>query len=152
MSTGTSRSLFRPVHFSAVRAAFPGYRFEAIGDGRGWPIDGPAFARTYQTWVSEPETGVYKLDVFREPHDGDVWICRRGPGIRMPYRDLIGQTDSGIPYLRPEVVLFFKAAHMRPKDEEDLARLLPRLDSHQRSWLQDALTVVAPEHEWLSLL
>lgn len=82
-----------------------GYRFEAIGDGRGWPVDGPAFERTHQTWLSEPETGVYKLDVFREPHDGDTWICRRNARIRMPYDELIRHTADGIPYLRPDVVL-----------------------------------------------
>jgi hypothetical protein len=29
-----------------------------------------------QTWVRERDTGVYRLDIFREPHDGDTWIRR----------------------------------------------------------------------------
>lgn len=29
-------------------------------------------------------TGNYLLDVFREPHDGDTWVCRRDQTIRLP--------------------------------------------------------------------
>ncbi|EXG82038.1 nucleotidyltransferase domain-containing protein [Cryptosporangium arvum] len=36
------------------------YRFEAIGDGRARPIDDPAFEHTYQTWLRERETGIYR--------------------------------------------------------------------------------------------
>jgi len=36
----------------------------------------------HQTWVREPGTNVYRLDIFREPHSGDTWICRRDATIR----------------------------------------------------------------------
>ena len=39
----------------------------------------------YQTWLRDPATGNYLLDVFREPQpDGDTWICRRDERIRFP--------------------------------------------------------------------
>ena len=66
---------------------------------------------THQTWIREPASGAWRFDVFREPSDGDTWICRREPAIRMPYGWLIEWTDDGIPYGRPEVVLLFKAKH-----------------------------------------
>ena len=74
-------------------------------------------AATHQTWLRDPATGNYLLDVFREPHDGDTWICRRDETIRLPYRDIIHHTQDGIPYLAPELVLLFKAKHARPKDQ-----------------------------------
>ena len=104
----------------------------------------------HQTWVREPATGRWRLDVFREPSDGDTWICRRDARIRLPYSDVIERTDAGIPYARPEIVLLFKAKHDdRPKDEADLAAVLPRLEPARRRWLTDALRLVHPGHPWL---
>ena len=88
------------------------------------------FFDTHQTWMREPATGFWRFDVFREPSDGDTWICRREPAIRMPYARLIEWTDDGIPYGRPEVVLLFKAKHAQlEKNERDFAATLPRLDA-----------------------
>ena len=106
----------------------------------------------HQTWVREPATGLWRLDVFREPSDGDTWICRRDERIRMPYARLIERTRDGIPYARPEVVLLFKAKAARPKDDGDLADVLPALDAGRRRWLADALELVHPGHRWLAQL
>jgi hypothetical protein len=107
---------------------------------------------THQTWLKERATGAWRLDIFREPHDGDVWICRRDPRIRRSYDSLIRHTDDGVPYLAPEVVLLFKAKAAREKDEADLRNALPRLDDAARQWLDDALALVHPEHPWRALL
>ena len=107
---------------------------------------------THQTWVREPATCLWRLDVFREPHDGDTWVCRRDERIRMPYARLIERTDEGIPYMRPEVVLLFKAKHERAKDDEDFEAVVPHLDPERRRWLEDALGLVHPGHRWLERL
>jgi hypothetical protein len=105
-----------------------------------------------QTWVREPGGGPYRLDIFREPHDGGTWICRRDPAIRRPYAEVIAATPDGIPYLVPEVVLLFKAKHARPKDEADFDGALPLLAPVQRAWLAQSLARVHPGHHWLSRL
>ncbi len=141
-----------PATFAPVRRALAGYDFEVVGAGRRWPIDSPAFDVMHQTWVSEPVTGVYRLDIFREPHDGDSWICRRDESIRLPYDQIISRTPAGIPYLVPEIVLLFKAKHARPKDEADLRGTLPLLDPAARDWLGWALRRVHPGHRWIEML
>lgn len=71
--------------FPEVRCRFPGYVFDAVGSGRIWEDATPeALAAVHQTWLRDPATGDYLLDVFREPHDGDTWICRRDERIRFP--------------------------------------------------------------------
>jgi hypothetical protein len=76
--------------FPEVRDRFPGYVFDAVGSGRIWEDASPdALAAVHQTWIRDPATGNYLLDVFREPHDGDTWICRRDETIRLPYSDII---------------------------------------------------------------
>ena len=37
---------------------------------------------SYQTWAYERAARVWRFDVFREPHDGHTWICRRDTSIR----------------------------------------------------------------------
>ena len=108
---------------------------------------------THQTWIREPANDRWRFDLFREPSDGDTWICRREPTIRMPYGRLIERTDDGIPYGRPEVVLLFKAKHaQQEKNERDLATTLPLLDRARRVWLRDALELAHPGHPWLDAL
>ena len=129
--------------------------FVITGPGEATPL---ADARdrlddTHQTWVREPETGLWRFDVFREPSEGPTWICRRDESIRLPYDRLIERTDDGIPYGRPEVVLLFKARHAhQEKNQGDLDAALPTLERDRRRWLRDALERVHPGHPWLALI
>ena len=121
--------------FADVTAALSEFELHAVND--------------HQNWVRDPAADAWRLDVFAEPSDGDTWVCRRDERIRLPYDRVIERTTGGIPYGRPEIILLFKAKHARPKDESDLAAVLPRLDASRRAWLADALELVHPGHPWL---
>ena len=138
--------------FDAIKEKLAGFEFDVVGSGYRWPLDHPAFHVMQQTWVREPDTGIYRLDIFREPHDGDTWICRRDESIRFPYDEIIEMSRGGVPYLVPEIVLLFKAKHDRPKDNADFAGVLPLLSSARRAWLADSLARVHPGHRWLEAL
>ncbi|MEU8661818.1 nucleotidyltransferase domain-containing protein [Actinoplanes philippinensis] len=139
--------------FADIRGRFPGHVFDAVGSGRIWANATPdELGATHQTWLRDPATGDYRLDVFREPHQGDTWICRRDETIRLPYRDIIHHTEDAVPYLAPELVLLFKAKHVRPKDQADFDGTVPRLTRDQRATLAGLLTRVHPGHRWLAHL
>lgn len=139
--------------FPEVRECFPEYVFYAAGSGRPLAHATPeALAETHQTWLHDPETGNFLLDVFREPHDGDTWICRHNSTIRLPYGDVVLRTQDGIPFLAPELVLLFKAKHARPKDQADFDRTIPHLTGTQRGTLADLVARTHPEHPWLAHL
>lgn len=117
-------------------------------DGRLYPLRSPAFDETHQTWLwSEPDAA-FVLDVFRDSHDGDEWICRRDPALCRPWSATVERDRHGVPFLSPEIVLLFKARHRRSKDVTDLPAALPALDPARRTWLRDALDLVHPGHEW----
>jgi hypothetical protein len=139
--------------FPEIRDCFPRYAFDAVSSGRIWENAAPGvLAATHQTWLRDPVTGNYLLDVFREPHDGETWICRHDETIRLPYSKIIHYTPDGIPYLAPELVLLFKAKHARPKDQADFDGTIPRMTSAQRATLAGLLARVHPGHRWLANL
>lgn len=139
--------------FPQLREAFPEFEFDAVGDGLVWTDPSrEALAATWQTWMRDPVTGQYLIDVMRNPHEDQLWVYRRRPELRMPYPQAIGHTTDGIPYLAPELVLLFKAKAARPKDQADFTAILPLLDSGQRNTLRELLTRFHPGHPWLAIL
>ncbi|MFI6347581.1 nucleotidyltransferase domain-containing protein [Streptomyces sp. NPDC050560] len=139
--------------FPRVRDRFPEYAFDAVGSGRLWAAPtAEALEATHQTWLRDPATGQFLLDVFREPHEGDMWICRRDERLRLPYDAIIERTVDGIPYLIPELVLLFKAKWTRPKDLTDFHGVLPLLDRTRQDRLSEWLERAHPGHPWLAEL
>ena len=137
---------------SAIVDALADLEHFAIRDGLAVPVRAESLAGTHQTWVRERETGLWRVDVIREPWEGDVWLCRRDPSIRLPQSKVIALTEDGIPYQQPEIALLFKAKHTRDKDEADFEAVLPLLGPERRAWLADALARVHPGHAWLARL
>jgi hypothetical protein len=138
--------------FGELASRFPEMDFWVpVGPGRVAPASEEALAGgSHQTFACERRAHRWRFDVFREPHDAHVWICRRDEAIRRPYPQILAQGADGIPYLVPEVVLLFKAKAARDKDRADLEAALPVMSADQRAWLHDALGQVHPGHPWLT--
>ncbi|MFE2068280.1 nucleotidyltransferase domain-containing protein [Streptomyces sp. NPDC059467] len=135
--------------FAEVRDRFPEYAFDAVGSGRIWEgADADVLAATHQTWLRDRASGRYLFDVFREPHEGGTWICRRDESLRLPYDAITERTADGIPYLVPELVLLFKAKEPRPKDRADFDGVLPLLSRARCEALSGWLTRMHPGHPW----
>jgi hypothetical protein len=142
-----------PAHgFGAVWEALSEFELFAVGGGFAYPIDERSLAKHHQTWVREPGTGIWRLDVMRERWQGDMWVWRRDPRVRRPASQVIARTPDGIPYAKPEIALLFKTKTTRDKDQEDFYGVLPLLSPEQRDWLARALVLSDPEHPWLEAL
>jgi hypothetical protein len=87
-----------------------------------------------------------------EPGDDQKWIYRRDPRIFAPRAQVMATTTRGIPYMRPSIVLLFKAQQLRPIDEFDFNASLDLLEPSERAWLRDALHVSNPGHHWIGRL
>jgi hypothetical protein len=137
--------------FSEVLPALCGLELFVVGPATVEPLAqaGKLLGTYHQTWGLDRVANRWRIDVFREPSEGDTWVCRRDERIRLPYADVVERTADGIPYVRPEVVLLFKAKHARPKDESDLAAVLPHLDRSRRELLRSWIELVHPGHFWL---
>jgi hypothetical protein len=135
--------------FAEIAGRFPEIDFHVPVDGALVPASPETLDAGHQSWALDRAADRWRFDVFREPHDGDVWICRRDPRVRRPYADVIRNDASGLPFVAPEIALLFKAKRPRAKDAADFAGTLPLLDTGQRRWLVDALELVHPGHPWI---
>lgn len=94
----------------------------------------------------------WRFELLLDSSDGDDWVFRRDPAVRVPIAELVRHGADGCPYLRPDVQLLYKAKHQRPRDDADFTAVVPLLDRESRGWLRRALTRVDPNHPWLERL
>jgi hypothetical protein len=105
-----------------------------------------------QLWMRRGAYGPWLLDIVLSPSTGDEWVYKRDERIRLPLDEVGFVGTDQIRYMRPEVILLFKAKNVRPKDEADFASALERLDEAGRAFLIRALRLTLPAHPWLEAL
>jgi hypothetical protein len=138
-------------HLEIVAACLGELDWFGVGDGRAWALE-DAPRELHQTWGRDRSSHRWRLDVFREPWDGEDWVFRRDPRIRRPLAEAIMFSQDAIPYLAPEIVLLFKAKSPKEKDEADLALTLPTFTLERIEWLRNALEIVHTKHKWMARL
>ncbi|SDS54986.1 nucleotidyltransferase domain-containing protein [Microlunatus soli] len=137
----------------------PELTFYVSGAEGQWPVDtaGTAYDKYQQTFGRDESTGKFVLDVMRVADTG-VWELANHPEIVRPWSESIEFTGAGVPYLRPEQVLIYKALGIndaeepRLKDSNDFLYVLPYLEPGGRAWLEHTLALLRPEHPWLRTL
>jgi Aminoglycoside-2''-adenylyltransferase len=137
----------------AAHAVLPGWELWAAdppGTLRPWPAGETLPATVHDIWCRERADGPWRVQLMLDESDGADWVSRRDAAVRGPVADL-GRLAGAIPYLRPEVQLYYKAtsATRRPKDELDFVTVAPLLDPGARSWLADRLPAGHPWRERL---
>lgn len=91
------------------------------------------------------------FEVLLNEKDGVNWQYRRNRLITKPLAEIYLTGDSGIRFLSPAIVLLYKSKNPRPKDEQDFQAVAGRLDSENRRWLKNALSICGA-HNWLKKL
>jgi predicted N-acetyltransferase YhbS len=139
--------------FDLVAPAFDGFTLFEVGNGAIRPRRPGGFnPEIHQVWVAEMSVPAYRTDIFLEPGDTETWVCRRDSSITRPMAEVIGRTGDGVPFLKPECALLYKAKHLRDKDVADFTTIVPDLSEEARAWLVDALAIAHPGHEWIKAL
>ena len=90
-----------------------------------------------------------EVEFFLNEREGDVWVSRRDERIRVPVGELVVMSERwGVPVLRPEIQLLYKAKWLREKDRADHARAMEKMSEGQKGWLRENIQLVHPWHEW----
>ncbi|HEX8866635.1 MAG TPA: amino acid transporter [Lentzea sp.] len=125
----------------------------ALAGWEWWAADPPGTLRPWQPgeilppdvhdiWCRPAGSDHWQVQVMLDESDGDDWVSRRHPRVRRSISSIGNVTDSGIPYLVPEIQLFYKSTSPRPKDQIDFAAALPLLSAAQRTWLTESVAIL----------
>jgi uncharacterized protein (DUF952 family) len=109
-----------------------------------WARHGPGRPATVEEFAADPTMLGFLLEQGHERR----WVFRRHPAVTRPLQELGAATADGVPFVRPEIALLFKAKAPRFKDQRDFDRCLPHLDAPARAWLASALHQAHPGHAW----
>jgi uncharacterized protein (DUF952 family) len=145
------QALFAHLHGWDLRLAAPGATLPPW-DGsivappfhQVWARRGPAVPATAAEFAADPTM----LGFLLEQGDEDRWVFRRHGAVTRPLDQVGMMNPAGVPFVRPEIALLFKAKAPRFKDERDFDQVLPRLGADARAWLASALDVAHPGHPW----
>jgi hypothetical protein len=139
-----------------IQQLLPGWEWHAAdppGTLRPWRPGEQLPAGVHDIWCRPGPDEPWRIQFMLDESAGEDWVSRRDQRIRRPIASLGCRTADGIPYLVPEIQLFYKARGRRPKDEADFAAIAPLLSSAQRQWLSDALSLAyGPGHPWQARL
>ena len=114
---------------------------------------------TYQTrkWLVSGDIEFIELEF--DAKEGGEYVARESPRIACPLDKAILRRD-GIPYLAPEIILFYKSdkyssesPYAKPRTEADFKAIMPMLCVESKKWLVDAINAAYPDgHGWLDWL
>lgn len=142
---------------------------EALDGWQWWAADPPGTLRPWRSgevlgpdvhdiWCRPGPDEPWRIQVMLDASSGQDWVSRRDSRVRRPIDALGAMSQASpahpapVPYLAPEVQLYYKARNPRPKDERDFTAVLPVLTAEQRHWLLDALALTQEHHPWADRL
>ncbi|MEU3281129.1 nucleotidyltransferase domain-containing protein [Streptomyces antibioticus] len=122
------------------------------GSLRPWAPDEVLPPQVHDIWCRPGPDAPWRIQIVLDESHGEEWVSRRDTRVRRPIGTLGATSPDGIPFLAPDVQLYYKAKASRPKDEEDFDAVLPALTDHQRRWLHDAISTTYGPHPWAERL
>ena len=100
----------------------------------------------------KPEEG-WAIQLMLMEVEGDSWVFRREPTIGGAIAEMGAYSSEGIPYLRPEIQLLYKADRLNiERNVADFETAAPLLDADSRGWLVHALQRKYTSHVWIDAL
>ena len=134
---------------AGLRAGLPGWRFDIVIKGVFNPWEAGLWLELPVHEVhARPAVGTAApaLEFLLNEQDGNEWVYRREPAVRLPLSRAFRKVAAGLQVLAPEIVLLYKSKSPRPSDMADFLAAQPILDKAGRAWLRAALERTAPGH------
>lgn len=106
------------------------------GTLRRWAPGETLPAEVHDIWCRRSAAEPWRVQLMLDEHtaSGD-WVSRRNRELRRPISTIGARSETGVPYLVPEIQLFYKAKDPRPKDEADSTAISPLLSAAHRAFI-----------------
>lgn len=121
------------------------------GHLRPWLHDETLPAHVSDVWCRRHADDRWRFQLMLDDADGLEWKSRRANSVSMSIDALGYRNQDGVPFLKPEVQLFYKAKSPRPKDTQDFEHCLPLMTKDQKEWLRSSIRAAyGDEAPWLA--
>ncbi len=137
-----------------IQQILPGWEWWTGIDTLGlWPSGQRLSMFDHEIWCRSGPASPWRLKIMLAESAGADWLPFRGARLRKPIAALGLPGPDGVPYLTPEIQLFYSAKKPGPQDDAEFAAVLPHLTEDQRWWLDDALAEsYGHRHPWRNRL
>jgi hypothetical protein len=124
-------------------------------------VKGEPFVWHQDEWLTLPTHEIHgfnetsqplQIEILLNESDETDWIFRRNQEVQRSLNKVQLETNAGLKFLCPEIVLLYKSTNPQAKDEWDFQAVVEYLDDEQKEWLRDAIKVCNSEHHWLRSL
>lgn len=124
----------------------PGLKPWMTGEFQSRPFD--------DIWCRRTPESPWAFQLMLLDTDGDRWFFKRDSSIQEPLDELGLNTSTGIPYMRPEIQLLYKAKPQIPaKDQSDFDLVVPYMSQKALAWLLRNLEKrFSDDHLWIIIL
>lgn len=129
--------------------------YKAINGALTLWAEGEYLETVNDIWVCRNHNSPWAFQLMLLDSEEDRWIYRREKTVSLPKAKLFAADGSGVPYLKPEIQLLYKAgsSQIRKKDFTDFEAVLPALSGKEKVWLKRTLErQFSQEHSWLEKL
>lgn len=128
------------------------YAADPPGTLRAWSANEYLPYGIHDIWGHRTDARAWQLQLMLVEVEEDEWWSRRDATIRGRRDDLI-VVYNGMPCVRIEVQLLYKAKNLLPKDEWEFQACLPLLSADAKRWLKASLHRLYPKgHPWIHAL
>jgi hypothetical protein len=136
---------------SAIQAYLDGWNFTKVHNRKVLPWERNEFLALpiHETYAEKANE---KIEILMNEVDRGYWLYRRDTRVKREIDKAFLTTNSGIPYLSPEIALLYKSKYPRPKDEFDFRNIYHYMSMEQKQWLQESLKLIYTEHSWIDML
>lgn len=135
----------------SLRKHFAGWRLSKVVNSHRKPwLDGENLELPIHQIYAD--NGSECLEFLLNEATGNLWQYRRNEAIVAELQRITCVSETGLPYLCPEVVLLYKAKSMRDQDRADFANVVGKLASNAIDWLTNALQICHSSHPWIDEL
>lgn len=139
--------------FDALRQQ--GWTLEQATNGTLQPFREDEFLTlpVHTIWCRNASFAPDFLELLLNESEDDRFLFRRNRSIQCALSEAFVISPSGLPVLAPEIALLYKSNDLPATGNRlDFHTVLPYLSERQRRWLTHALSMLSPEHEWLTAL
>jgi len=120
-------------------------------------LQGEVYTYKSRKWLVEDD--IEFIELAFDAREGGDYVVQKTPRIALSLDKAILHCED-IPYLAPEVILFYKSdkyssesAYAKPRTEADFKAIMTLISEESKKWLFDAINTAYPAgYDWLTSL